>query len=220
MAAPPVKSIPQSASPDMSQIPELGDAVYFSEVLKLPVEKSESHVEDELIARARALGLSPAPLSRDKRYTSSAESASTAITYHGRTFSTASNGSASTDVTVHSSIFDPAVSESASVEHSDKRGQKSLNFSQYDKYLSVVDKNLDQPKFRKAAVAAADPSSRSLFSVSTRRSLASVKSNIKSKIRWRRKSIQPFVPSLYVCPLRLTSLYPHTLASGALSHLK
>jgi hypothetical protein len=186
-------------SPDMSSIPELSDAAYFNEVLRLPIEKSESHVEDELIAKAHELGLSPVLLSRDKRYTSSAESASTALTYHGRTFSTASKGSASTDLTVHSFTLGPDASDSVSADHSDeKRQSKTVSFSQYDKYLAAVDKNLDQPKFRKASAATADPSSKSLFSVSTKRSLASVKSNIKNKMRWRRKSIQPFVPTLYV----------------------
>jgi hypothetical protein len=178
-------------------------------VLQLPSGKSEDCIEHELIARARRLGIAPSPSSShnasDKRYTSSAESASTVPTYHVRTFSTASNDSASTALTVQSSIFTPPSPEVAPAAANDKRPPpRNLNFSHYDKYLTQIDKNLDQPKFRNSILASSaattDPSSKSLFSVSTRRSLASVKSNIKHKIRWRRKSIQPYVPNLFVLP--------------------
>lgn len=204
-----VVSKPPAETPDSYNLPELSDAVYFKEVLRLPVEKSEDHIEDELVARARQLGISPSPSSHnasDKRYTSSAESASTVPTYHARTFSTASNDSASTALTAHSSVFAAPSPEVTPAIANDKRRPRSLNFSQYDKYLSQIDRNLDQPKFRKSSAIVADPSSRSLFSVSTKRSLASVKSTIKNRMRWRRKSIQPYVPILFVCLIRHTSV--------------
>lgn len=198
---------PPVETADTTNLPELSDAAYFNDVLCLPVEKSEAHVDDELIARARQLGISIPDVS-DKRYTSSAESASTAPTYHARTFSTGSNNSTSTALTVHSSIFAPAVSDVNISEEKPKQKQRppSLSFAQYDKYLTQVDKNLDQPKIKNVSISTAnESSSKSLFSVSTKRSLASVKSVVKNRIRWRRKSIQPYVPALYVCPVPVTS---------------
>lgn len=195
-------SKPPADMPASPNLPELSDAVYFDEVLRLPVEKSEDHIEDELIARARQLGLSPPPPPHNvpgKRYTSSAESASTVPTFHARTFSTASNDSASTILTVDSSVFAPSSPQVAPTAANDKqRRPRPVTLSQYDKYLSQIDKNLDQPKFRKASVATTDPSSKSIFSVSTKRSLASMKSNIRSRIRWRAKSDQPYAPNLFV----------------------
>lgn len=184
------------AHTEISNLPDLSDAAYFAQVLRLPVEKLESHVDDELAVRARHIGCHAQNLS-DKRYTSSAESASTAITYHARTFSTGSNASASTTLTVNSSILYPPRSPKPQSDADEKRQTTGLNFTQYDKYLSQIDKNLDQPKIRKLSVPT-DTSAKSVFSVSTRRSFFSVKSGIKNKFRLRRKSIAPFVPTLLV----------------------
>lgn len=184
-------------TPDTTfNLPELSDAAYINEVLRLPVEKCESHVEDELVAKARQLGISTVAFS-DKRYTLSAESASTVPTYHARTFSTGSRDSTSTALTLQSSLFTPPSPELSPTEANGKRRPKSTNFSQYEKYLTQVDKNLDQPKFRRPSITV-DNSNKSLFSVNTRRSLASVRSGIKSRLRLRRKSVQPSIPSLYV----------------------
>lgn len=177
---------------------DLDDAAYLSQVLRLPVDKSESQLDDELEARARQHGITISHSTSDKRYTSSAESASTTQTPHTRTFSTASNNSASTTLTAHSSIFAPSSPKLYPTKGKDGRSNKNLNFSHYERYLAQVDKNLDQPKFRKAAVAPPETSSKSLFSVSTKRSLFSIKSGMKNKMKWRRKSMQPVVPTLFV----------------------
>jgi hypothetical protein len=201
MASPDISvSPPETASRGSSGKPNLDDAEYVARVLGLAVGKTESQLDDELDARAQKYGIPTTPLFQnvtDKRYTSSAESASTTQTPHTRTFSTASNTSASTALTSHSSLFAPASSKVAS-KGKDGRPTKNLNFSQYEKYLSQVDKNLDQPKFRRAVVAPPEVSARSLFSVSTKRSLFSIKSGVKNKLRWRRQSIQPVVPALSV----------------------
>lgn len=183
--------------PDAPDLRELSDAAYQNEVLRLPLEKSESHVEAELVARARQLGVSTAHYAAaDKRHTSSAESASTAPTYHGRTFSTASEASTSTAPTVDSSLFAPPSPGPLPADPADKRRPRDLSFAPYDKYLAQVGKNLNQPRFRKSSIATVDPSSRSIFSVSTKRSLASVRSGFKNRLRWRRRSLLPPEPML------------------------
>jgi hypothetical protein len=191
--------------PRVTTHPELSDAEYVNVVLKLPLDKSETHVEDELIARAQKLGISTSRSLNDgidKRYTSSAQSASTTVTYHAPAFSTGSRASTSTDITVQSSIFarpdaESLLQQQASENVIDLHPSKDLSFAPYDKYLTQIDRNFDQPRFRRvAAPADNEPSSKSVFSVSTKRSLFSVKSGIKNKLRWRRKSIQPFIPTV------------------------
>lgn len=173
---------------DSSQL-EPGESDYCREVLQLPAGKTEAMAEEELVARANALGIStPQPLTDEKRNTSSAESSSTVITFHVRTFSSASNDSASTDLTTHSSILDgpsPPIRAPAGL----RRRSKSMSFSQYDKYLANIDPNINQPKFvKEPSPDRMDASAQSLFSVSTKRSLFSIKRGIKSRIRWRKKS--------------------------------
>ena len=191
-------SVVATGSRPLVETHELSEAEYYNAVLQLPVEKSETHLDDEIISRAESLGIIvPPPIEAlpDKRYTSSAQSASTAVTYHGRTFSTGSTGSASTALTAQSSIC--ATSKSSPLSGNKKQPPKDLNFAQYERYLSKLEPILDQPKFRKGSVAA-DTSSKSLFSVSTKRSVFSIKSGLKTRMRWRRKSIQPSMPTLYV----------------------
>ncbi|KAF4124568.1 IBR domain [Geosmithia morbida] len=208
-----------AATAGVAGLAELSDAVYFAKVLQLPLDKSESSVEAELVARARELGISASLFTQhahrqqhaDKRYTSSAESASTVQTssYHGRTFSTASDSDASTAPTIHSST-PPTPSVSAATKNNDSavalekrppRGREGeLSFSPYEKYVAKVGAGLDQPKaLRKSSLVPAESSSRSMFSVSTRRSFVSLASGLKSRIRWRRKSILPPPPNVMSC---------------------
>jgi hypothetical protein len=88
----------------------------------------------------------------------------------------------------------------SAAKNKDGRPAKNINFTHYEKYLTQVGKNLDQPKFRKAAAAPPETSSKSLFSVSTKRSLFSIRSGVKNKMRWRRSFVQPAVPALLVLP--------------------
>jgi hypothetical protein len=144
----------------------------------------------------------PTPPTEDKRNTSSAESqASTVATYHARTFSSASNASSNTVLTSRSSIAAaPAGAALAAPAIVTRKRSKSLSFSQYEKYLSSIDPTLSQPKFLKEPPPEQrDVSGQSLFSVSTRKSLFSIKDGIK-RIRWKKKTksniqIRVLVPS-------------------------
>jgi hypothetical protein len=173
-----------------SLLPELNESEYLREVLRLGGDKSEKAVDDELVAKASALGISISrPSTSDKRNTSSAESASTVVTYHARTFSSASNGSASTALTSHSSVFHGPTTNSPVVTTVSRRRSKSLSFSHYEKYLTQIDPHINQPKFLKEPPPETiDTSGQSLFSVSTKRSFFSIKRGIKSRMRWRKKS--------------------------------
>ncbi|OLN96437.1 putative E3 ubiquitin-protein ligase rbrA 1 [Colletotrichum chlorophyti] len=182
------------SSPDMAPpppflpSPEDDEAEYVTKVL-LSTSTSEAAVEEELLAKATALGISLTRISPDKRNTSSAEShASTVATQHVRTFSNASRDSASTNLTSQPS--ENAVTLAADLpSHSlTRKRSKSLTFSQYDKYLSQLDPNIHQPKIQKTPPPAPlDTSNHSLFSVTSRRSYFSIKDGIR-KIRRKKKS--------------------------------
>ncbi|KAF6834277.1 IBR domain-containing protein [Colletotrichum plurivorum] len=188
-----------SSTPDMAHCPptalpspEDDDSEYRDQVLRLSSQATEADVENDLVAKATALGISTAALSPEKRNTSSVESrASTVATQHVRTFSTASCDSASTTLTSHPSLnATPATAAAVDPPPNPlvRKRSKSLTFSHYDKYLSQLDPNIHQPKIQKAPPPIPlDASTHSLFSVNSRRSYFSIKEGIR-KIRWRRRS--------------------------------
>ncbi|KAL6917793.1 hypothetical protein FSHL1_009223 [Fusarium sambucinum] len=161
--------------------PELNDLDYFVNVLQLQDGRTENQIEDALVSKANALGISSAPVA-DKRNTSSVESASTA--YNARTFSMLSGGSTSTALTAHSSLFGPPTPDPAP---SSGRQSKELSFGQYDRYLSVIDPHHNHPKATMQSLSPANPPP-SIFSGKTKRSLFSVKSSFK--LRWKKRSPQ------------------------------
>ncbi|KAJ0162512.1 putative E3 ubiquitin-protein ligase ARI5 [Colletotrichum tanaceti] len=170
--------------------PEDDEAEYLAHVLcTSSSQRSEAAIEEELAARANALGISMSGLSPEKRNTSSAESqTSTIATQHVRSFSTASRDSASTTLTSHPSLHALPIVIDAPPHSLARKRSKSLGFSQYDKYLSQIDPNIHQPKIQKASPSPAhDTSTHSLFSVTSRRSYFSIKDGIR-KIRRKRKS--------------------------------
>ncbi|KAF4983624.1 hypothetical protein FDECE_17262 [Fusarium decemcellulare] len=179
------------ASPDATA-PELSDLDYFITVLQLPHGRTEAQIEDDLISKANALGISTAPVA-DKRITSSVESASTV--YNARTFSMLSGGSTSTALTTHSSLFGPPTPDPAL---SSARQSKDLSFAQYDRYLTIIDPHHNHPKFLKQLPPASSPTTQSIFSGKTnKRSLFSVKSGFK--IRWRKKATPQPLEVLMTC---------------------
>ncbi|KAF5672339.1 hypothetical protein FDENT_10596 [Fusarium denticulatum] len=159
--------------------PELSDLDYFITVLQLPHGRTENQIEDDLVSKANALGISSAPVT-DKRITSSVESASTV--YNSRTFSMLSGGSTSTALTTHSSIFGPSTPDLAL---SSGRQSKDLSFSQYDRYLSVIDPHHNHSKTIRDSQTP-DATAQSIFSGKTKRSLFSVRSGFR--LRWKKKA--------------------------------
>lgn len=165
-------------------VPELRDPDYVDAVFKSPAGRTERQIDDDLVAKANALGIST-ETATDKRITSSVESASTV--YNARTFSMLSGGSASTALTAHSSLF---ASTTPDLGLTSARESKDLSFAPYDKYLSIIDPHHTPLKFLKEPPPPG-PSAQSVFSGKTKRSLFSVKSGLKNRIRWRKKAPQP-----------------------------
>ncbi|RGP62663.1 hypothetical protein FLONG3_10156 [Fusarium longipes] len=188
--------------------PELNDLDYFINVLHLLDGRTENQIEDDLVSKANALGISSAPVT-DKRITSSVESASTA--YNARTFSMLSGGSTSTALTTHSSLFGPPTPDPAP---SSGRQSKDLSFGQYDRYLSVIDPHHNHPKTIRQSLTPANPPP-SIFSGKTKRSLFSVKSGFR--LRWKKKSPQPIQVVLTCVSCRAdfkTSKSLHSVSCG------
>ncbi|KAI8304826.1 hypothetical protein K4K61_005871 [Colletotrichum sp. SAR11_59] len=186
-----------SSTPDMAPSPaalpspEDDEADYLDQVLRLSTQTTEAAIDEELVAKATALGISTSGLTPENTAAGPESRASTVATQHVRTFSTASRDSASTTLTSHPSLNTaPFTAATADVPPNSlaRKRSKSLTFSHYDKYLSQLDPNIHQPKIQKAPPPAVlDPSTHSLFSVSTRRSYFSMKEGIR-KIRWKRRS--------------------------------
>lgn len=172
------------------RLPELGDTDYAAEVLRLDERQQEVDIDVQLAQKAAELGISASrPSTAQEPVTSTAESAITATSNHVRTASTGSQNSTSTALTAQSSIVRVGSNGTADVKGNTvtRTRSKSLNFSQYDKYLAQVDPNLNQPKFLSSPPPGREPAP-SLFSVSTRKSYTTIKNGIKTRIssRWRK----------------------------------
>ncbi|KAM0670328.1 hypothetical protein ACQRIU_000723 [Beauveria bassiana] len=148
---------------------------YAREVLGLDAGITEDAIDADLVAKANSLGIASSTL--QKRNTSSAFSSSTFGSTMDQTFSATSS---STHATPRSSIF---AASSTDLAHSG-----AGSFALYDQFLASVDTPLEQVRFRKGSLPAANSSAQSLFSVSTHKSFSSVKSGFKSRSWWRKRS--------------------------------
>lgn len=173
--------------PDKAWI-DLNDAGYLAEVLQPGDKTSEEEIEEELMQKATALGISIPPAIPNATSNNGADSDTTAFSSHARNTSTGSNDTA--DTVLSSQPSSPTLDRFANNPNfppSPRARSRSLNFSQYDKYLAQVEPNLNQPKFLKQFSLPADDVP-SLFSIGTRRSVISIKNGIKAKVRWKKRS--------------------------------
>ncbi len=170
---------------------ELSETRYLAEVLHLTARQTEDDVVDELIARAEALGIATVtrPSTPERPNMSSANSATTG---HARNSSTDSNASTSTAPTTPSSTHESPPADMAGLAVI-RRKSKTLSFTQYDKYLTLVDRNLKQPKFAHQPPPEPDVAP-SIFSVSTRKSYRSIKRSLGGKVPWKKKKPPPPLP--------------------------
>lgn len=181
----------------VNPLDELNDAAFVIEVLHSG--HTEEQLEEELVAKATALGITiprpPSPVERDN--CPGAESDTTLSSSHNR--STSSSSDETADVAI-SSNQPERPNESADAAGpalplpAPRVRSRSLNFSTYDKYLSQVEPNLCQPKFLKLTPAAVD-SARTAFGIQTRKSYISIKNGLKNRVRWKKQ------PSLSCAPL-------------------
>ncbi|OAA40161.1 IBR finger domain protein [Beauveria brongniartii RCEF 3172] len=154
---------------------DVNQDVYAIEVLGLDAGITEDAIDADLVAKANSLGIASSTL--QKRNTSSAFSSSTFGSTMDQTFSATSS---STHATPRSSIF---AASSTDLAHSG-----AGSFALYDQFLAADDAPLEQVRFRKGSLPAANSSAQSLFSVSTHKSFSSVKSGFKSRSWWRKRT--------------------------------
>ncbi|KAI3392176.1 hypothetical protein diail_6094 [Diaporthe ilicicola] len=180
---------------------ELNDLSYLVEVLR-SVE-TEQHIEQDLITRAAALGISiPTPPSPAEDSNSpGAESDATLSSTHAR------NTSSGSDNTTHTAMTSnpPSRPDTGAEPHeqappppSSRVRSRSLNFSTYDKYLAQLEPNLCQPKILKRPPTPTNPAP-SIFSVSTRKSYISIKNGLKAKVRWKKQYPTPTTTLSCIC---------------------
>lgn len=169
--------------PDKAACFDLDDAGYLADVLQH--QASEDAIDDDLVQKATALGIAVPPAATSNN---GPDSDTTAFSSHARNTSTGSNDTADTALTSHPSS--PTLDRSAynpNPAQPPRARSRSLNFSQYDKYLAQVEPNLNQPKFLKQFAPPADDVP-GLFSIGSRKSVISLKNGIKAKVRWKKRS--------------------------------
>lgn len=174
---------------------DLDDAAFVVEVLLSG--HTEEQLEEDLVAKATALGISiPRPPSPPKNHDcAGAESDATLSSSHARNTSSGLGGTAIVPVTSNQSSQPDPSTETQGPTHpqpSPRAKPRSLNFSTYDKYLLQVEPNLCQPKFLKRTTAPTG-STQSAFSFRTNKSYISIKNGFKSRVRWKKR---PYVSSV------------------------
>jgi hypothetical protein len=164
---------------DLIRRPELDGADYVRQVLNQSDGATEVDIDQELMAKAAALGIE-LPISRrsstqDQRSPGS-NSGDASNLQHTRTVSVGSGQHANMGPASQTSNRATADSPPTLTEALDRRRPESLSFSQYDKYIEQADLVLDQPKFVKpnrqkarwSAGSMARPGSRKRVMVFTR----------------------------------------------------
>ncbi|KAI6357436.1 hypothetical protein MCOR25_007651 [Pyricularia grisea] len=197
------------------RIPELSEARYFSRVFSASGSSTEAGIDRALAAKAAALGISTVQ-SQSPRLSVPHEPSENQPADHGVDISRRATrdlddslGISVTDIPSSprrlSIVAGSTVSATPVLPNSNPQGpqlskkrSRNLSFSQYEKYLAHVDPNLKQPKFVKESHVVPDPAP-SLFSISSRKSLISIKRTLKTKVRWRRSAVSPLPISCICC---------------------
>jgi hypothetical protein len=174
---------------DVTTPAEYNDSDYFREVLQLEDGQTEMLFDSTLTQLAEKLGITvsrPATPNEKQNvaHNSMCESALTVTTNHARTASTGSGESNSTGMTSRSS--NEQLDDSTPRKRPNSR--RSLSFSEYEKFLLQAEAQTLAPSGFVAPHTPSEPAP-SLFSVSTRKSYANIKSGIKSKFKLRRNKM-------------------------------
>ncbi|KAG6017580.1 hypothetical protein E4U43_000851 [Claviceps pusilla] len=189
---------------ELKQIPELDDARFYTEVMQLDDDRTEMQHDRQLLTKAHGLGIMATlpTVSKTHRLASSAMSDSIESTSREQSFLTVSEGSTMAYSTPHSSIYSaPSPNLSSSDNNSSsnddtnknndalKSQHKCLNFSPYDKYLAQTElvPDVSSPSSRNS-LGMLESSGQSIFSVGTRKSLSSLRSGFRDRLRLRKKS--------------------------------
>ncbi|KAL2132038.1 hypothetical protein VTI74DRAFT_4297 [Chaetomium olivicolor] len=197
--------------------PELkDDSSYIGEVLGQPGVATEEDIEQELAAKAVALGIelpvsgrhrnTPVHSSPDPEYAET-------LVQHSRTVSTGSDVTADTLVTAQTSDNTTIPPSSPTTEGLGRRRARTLSFSQYDRYISQIDPTLDQKfisneKSEWKADVAVKPG--------TKRGVMGFTRSLASKLRGKRKPA-PNAPMPCICcreEFPAGASFLHTLPCG------
>jgi hypothetical protein len=176
------RSISDVEKKDTDTPEELRNKDYEKEVLQLKDEVDETATDEALVKGASAFGIIVAhPTTAGNCHTSLCDSAITVGSKHDRCSSMDSQGSASTGMTSRSSDEHLGLSNEG---RPTSRRQSSVSFSEYESFLEqVAMQQVARNSYPSPMPAEPTPS---LFSVSTRRSYASIKSNFKNRFKIRR----------------------------------
>lgn len=162
---------------------EYNDDEYFREVLQLEgQEQTEIQFDEKLNKEAEKLGISITGPSADE--TNDNHLCESPFTHHTHTTSSISQDSDSTGLTSRSSNEQLDIS----IPQPWKRPatSRSLSFQGYEKYVKQVDAQCAIPLPPPIPVCSPEPAP-SIFSISTRRSYASIKNGIRIRLRLKPK---------------------------------
>lgn len=172
---------------DAAQPIEYNDDDYFREVLQLEgQEQTEILLDERLNKEAEKLGISIPEPSADEIIDDSLCKSPFTQSYHTHTPSSISQDTDSTDLTSRSSN---EIVDISSIPEPWKRptSRRSLSFHGYEKYVKQIDAQIAIPLPSPIPVNSPKRTP-SLFSISSRRSYASLKNGIKSTLRRRSKT--------------------------------
>ncbi|KAH8667598.1 hypothetical protein BGZ60DRAFT_52937 [Tricladium varicosporioides] len=173
------RSVTETQITDVA-VADYNDTEYLREVLQVDGRKTEAQIQDALEKEAESLGITlPRPATAKTEH-NVADSSLTVSSHHARTASSGSGDSSSTGITSRSSNeFDTSWPPS--------RKRRSLSFSEYAKYLAQTEAQERSALGLAPPIAPTEPTP-SLFSVSTRKSYASLKKGIRTRLSLRRNS--------------------------------
>ena len=157
------------------------DADYLVDVLQLDdSSKTETDLDDEIIAEASALGIDVGILRPEGAARRTSDSTASLSPCQTRGYAPSSVHSSATP---RSSVTDAFAGSSAKGTLKPRRWSGALDFSIYDEYVAGLGPNISQPKFAKG-VADEPPPTR-------KRSIANIKSGIMTLMPWGRRSSKP-----------------------------
>lgn len=135
-----VLDVPEEPKTDSVTVIELNDKEYCKEVLQLPLGKSEAQADEELLARASAVGITATlPSLASQCPPTSSWSDSSFGTPQQRSFSNISNKTNGTGVSTQSSAFCPPSPLFDSEGGERRSSTSSLTFAHYERYISAID---------------------------------------------------------------------------------
>ncbi|SPO00060.1 related to ariadne-2 protein [Cephalotrichum gorgonifer] len=171
-----------------------GDVDYLVDVLRLDNGKSESDLDDEVAAKASALGIDVsvtrvAPTAGQGPTSSVTNSPVSFPTCGTRSLAPSSQATTIRSLTAPSLVPDVSPSTSSTKLASEpRRRSDTLGFSVYDRYLAQLGPNITQPKLVKSlSTTNAGEKNQTLFGLPTTSTLANFKNGFKTRMLWGKK---------------------------------